>query len=80
MDDVLDRLVEAVPAWLNPVVQRGVVISELLVNLRRLPSGEVELTVGHPLPRDSDKVLRLTGSVDEFVQLAHRLDALFSVT
>ena len=84
MNDALDRLVVAMPSWMNPTAENhgghALVIAELLVNLRILPSGEAELTVGHPLPRDSDTVLRLTGSVDEFVELARKLDALFTPT
>ena len=91
MDDALSRLSEALPAWMNPTVQRGTVISEMLVNMRLLPpgdpGGEMELTIlpapnplGPTTLSETDKVLRLTGSVDEFVELARQLDALFTPT
>ena len=91
MDDALRRLAEALPAWMNPTVQRGTVISEMLVNLRLLPpgdpGGEMELVIvptpnplGPPTLGETDKVLHLAGSVDEFVELARKLDALFPPT
>lgn len=87
MSDDLARIAAAMPAWMNAVVQRGIVISELLINLRVLPSGEVELTITPPpnplgptTLSDSDTVLQLAGSVDEFVDIARQLDALFTPT
>ena len=81
MADKLRQLADALPAWLNATTQHGVIIAEVCVNLRLLPSGEVELTVGPagpPMP--SDRLLQATGSVDEFVQLARQLDAVFAPT
>ena len=91
MDDALRRLAEALPAWMSPTVERhrdgAVIISEMLVNLRLFPTGEVELTVGpmgNPLGptsfRTNDRALQATGSVDEFVELARKIDALFTPT